>query len=483
MEMMEASELDFNVLRKQRAVRMELARSSHYYFFHLYMGLYVQHPTAPFQRELYAITEDEETKHTVIVAFRGSGKSTIVTLSYPMWAILGKQQKKFVVILSQTQQQARGHLMNIKREFETNELLRKDFGPMEEESDEWGSTALMLPQFGARIVSASSEQSIRGIRFGQHRPDLIIADDVEDMSSVKTREGRNKTYDWFTGEILPLGDQNTKVITIGNLLHEDSLLMRLREAFEADSMSGNFKKYPLMNSEGVSLWLGKFPDKASLEKLEKFVGNKVSWQREYLLNIIPDEDQIIDPAWIQFYDALPSESNCMVTGVGVDLALSQRQTADMTAIIVAKTYSDISITDWSAPDAYEVYLLPEMINRKLTFRQTITNLQTIYAKYDYPTIYVEDVAYQGAAVEQLEAEGVPAKGIKIGSVDKRARLNLVSHLIENGTVKFPRQGCEELISQLVHFGVEKHDDLVDAFTLLIWQLHQHGMHQPRITWL
>jgi hypothetical protein len=127
---MSSDDVDFEVLRKQRAVRMELARSSHYYFFHLYMGLYVQYPTASFQKELYAITEDENTKHAVIVAFRGSGKSTIVTLSYPMWAILGKQQKKFIVILSQTQPQARMHLTNIKREFESNELLRKDFGPL-----------------------------------------------------------------------------------------------------------------------------------------------------------------------------------------------------------------------------------------------------------------------------------------------------------------------------------------------------------------
>lgn len=184
---METSDLDFDVLRNQRSVRMELARSSHYYFFHLYMGLYVKYPTAPFQRELYAITEDESIKHSVIVAFRGSGKSTIVTMSYPMWAVLGKQQKKFVVLISQTQPQARMHLVNIRREFESNELLRKDYGPMEEESDEWGNMALVLPKLGARIIAVSSEQSIRGIRFGAHRPDLIIADDVEDMSSVTTQ--------------------------------------------------------------------------------------------------------------------------------------------------------------------------------------------------------------------------------------------------------------------------------------------------------
>ena len=36
-----------------------------------------------------------------------------------------------------------------------------------------------------------------------------------------------------------------------------------------------------------------------------------------------------------------------------------------------------------------------------------------------------------------------------------------------GKVLFPRQGCEELISQIVHFGVEAHDDLADAFSNVI----------------
>lgn len=34
-------------------------------------------------------------------------------------------------------------------------------------------------------------------------------------------------------------------------------------------------------------------------------------------------------------------------------------------------------------------------------------------------------------------------------------------------VFFPKQGAEELIQQLVYFGVEKHDDLVDAFTIVL----------------
>jgi predicted phage terminase large subunit-like protein len=51
--------------------------------------------------------------------------------------------------------------------------------------------------------------------------------------------------------------------------------------------------------------------------------------------------------------------------------------------------------------------------------------------------------------------------------DNRSRFRVAARYIKNGTVKFPRQECEELINQLLVFGVEKHDDLVDALARLI----------------
>ncbi|MFH1142744.1 MAG: terminase family protein, partial [Candidatus Uhrbacteria bacterium] len=171
-------------LLKDKRFRKEVTTSSHYWFFHTYFNEYVKYPTAKFQREMFEISEAETTGLAVITAFRGSGKSTIITLSFPIWAILGKQQRKFVVILSQTQAQAKMHLQNLRTELEANELLRHDLGPFEERNEEWSSGSLVIPKHNARITAMSMEQSIRGIRHGSHRPDLIICDDVEDLASV-----------------------------------------------------------------------------------------------------------------------------------------------------------------------------------------------------------------------------------------------------------------------------------------------------------
>ena len=285
--------MDQNLIQQiinDRKIRAAVASKSHYWFFNIYFSHYVKYPTAPFQREIFALTEQENIRNVIMVAFRGSAKSTIMTLSYPIWAILGQQEKKFIVILGQTQSKAKQYLLNIKRELESNELLRNDLGPFQE-VDEWGSLSLVIPKYGAKISTASIDQSIRGLRHGPDRPDLIICDDVEDLISVKTREGRDKIYNWLTGDVIPAGDNNTRLIVIGNLLHEDSLLMRLKQNIEEKLFDGIFRSYPLIADDDQILWPGKFKSKADIENAKRQLGNEIAWQREFLLRIIPDTDQ------------------------------------------------------------------------------------------------------------------------------------------------------------------------------------------------
>ncbi len=95
---------------------MELAKKDLYWFFHLYFGHYIEFETADFQREIFQKVADNSIEHLVIVAFRGSGKSTIVSMAFPLWAMIGAMQKKYIVIVSQTQQQAQQHLRNFRAE-------------------------------------------------------------------------------------------------------------------------------------------------------------------------------------------------------------------------------------------------------------------------------------------------------------------------------------------------------------------------------
>jgi predicted phage terminase large subunit-like protein len=453
---------------KDRGIRTAITRQSHFMFFHFYFPHYVIYETAPFQRELFHLTEQGEVKNLFICAFRGSSKSTIMTMSYPIWSILGIQRKKFVLILCQTKTQAKQHMINLKRELEGNQLLKNDLGPFEEESDEWGSSSLVFSNLNARITAASSEQSIRGLRHGPYRPDLIIGDDVEDLSSTKTREGRDKTYQWLTGEVIPAGDKKTRLIMIGNLLHEDSILMRLKRNLDEGKIKGAFRFFPLIDKNGVIAWPGKYPSMKDIEEERKKVGNESSWQREFLLRIIPDEDQIVPRKWINYYDVLPVEENYKAF-IAVDLAISEKAHADFTAIVTMVVYR--------RKNDFCAFILPNPIKRKMGFPETIATIKKQYEvssiSYSDTEIIVEEVAYQAAVHQQLKNENYPAEGFRV-SGDKHSKLAMVSNLIKNGNILFPRQGAEELISQIVNFGSERHDDLVDALTLAGHKLIEEG---------
>ena len=100
-----------------------------------------------------------------------------------------------------------------------------------------------------------------------------------------------------------------------------------------------------------------------------------------------------------------------------------------------------------------------------------------------PEIYIENVGYQEALIQQLENDGLWVEGVTPHG-DKRDRLMMTTAAIKSGHILFPRRGAEELIGQLTGFGVEKHDDLADAFSLVANQfVIDINRPQPGITLL
>lgn len=443
-----------------RAVRLATISKSHYWFFNIYLSHYVSHETAHFQKELFLLSENKD-KLLVVTAFRGSAKSTIMSLSYPLWAIMGEPQKKFVLLISQTQQKAQDMLQHIKRELESNEILHKDLGPFREEKDKWGAQALILTNYKAKIAIASVEQSVRGIRHNQYRPDLVIIDDIEDIQSVKTKEGRDKTFNWLMGEVFPAGDRNTKFVIIGNLLHQDSVIKRMEQKIKNSDIQGTYKEYPVIDEYGIPLWTGKYPSRASVYEEEKMY-DRITFAREFMLKILPSDEQVILEDWITYYDELPSDFR-QYRKIAVDLAISEKDSADHTAALCMDVYG--------CNEDMKIYILPEKIHKKMNFPDAIAEIKDFaerLSEYGNPVeVIVEDVAYQKAFFQQLKKEGYPSKGMSVEGLDKRARLSYTTHLVRSGRVLFPRHGAEDLITQLIGFGVEKHDDLVDAFTMLI----------------
>jgi predicted phage terminase large subunit-like protein len=458
-------DIDFLLRKiKDQAIRREITKHSHLLFFHIYLSRYVECEMAPFHQDFFAITEDENLRFAVIAAFRGSAKSTIMNLSFALWAILGIQQKKFVVLISQTQELAKQHFKNLKDELEGNPLLKADLGPFQEQ-DEWSAGSIVIPRYNAKIIAASSEQSIRGIIYGPHRPDLIICDDIEDSDSVRTQDSRKRTYEWFNSEIVPLGNTKTKIIVIGNILHPESLIMKVRKEIHDKTREGTYLEYPLINDQGQCLWLGKYPNQKEIDRERLKAGNEFFWNKEYLLKYLEDHEAVIHEDWLHFYRDLPEVKDSDSSfAIGIDLAISE--TGDFTAMVLAKIIPQEDGTS-------TIYILPNPINDHLTFPEILDHIKTLVAGFGgrfSTSLYVEEAFLQGYLTQFLEDTNFMAEGFKVHGMDKKTRLIMTTHYIQTGKILFPEKGAGTLIDQLLHFNSSKHDDLVDAFTVLILKI-------------
>jgi len=277
-------------IKENTRIRRRLAFEHPLWFSMLYLRHHFSHPLAPFHLEMFHMINDPKYQFVVVMAFRESGKSTILNTANVLWSILGKPEKKFVIIMSNTQEQAKNHFANIKNELETNVLLREDFGPFTENTKDWNKLSLELEYHGSKILSVSREQSVRGLKHNQHRPDLIICDDLEDSSSAKDDTASKAFFERFESEVVPLGNESTKIVIIGNLTSfywgdkemDRSFILQMRKNIRAEKSKGVFQAYPLIDNLGNNLWPSRFPDRESVLNMRRRLSLS-TWIQEYLL--------------------------------------------------------------------------------------------------------------------------------------------------------------------------------------------------------
>ena len=447
--------------------RLGLVRQSLYWFLHIYFPEYLNFKIAQFHKEIINTLEDDQMRNYALAAFRGSGKSTIVSLTYVLWAMIGRHNKRFIVLISNTTKQSETLLYSIKDALERNDLLKSDLGPFQEESDEWKTASLIFKNYDAKIIATSVNESIRGVRYKSFRPQLIICDDVETLESVKSDEGKDKTVTWFDRDIIPLGDENTVVVVLGTIMSPGALLSTLIQRMQEGKMSGVFHRFPLIDEDNYILWRDRWPDTTSIEKFRKDMGIvEKSWQTEYLLNAWTEENQVISSKMIHYYDgSIPNISDRFRgTIIAVDLAVSQKQTADFTAIVCGEYYG--------YGDDAKLYILPAPVNRRMEYPTTKKLITDIYDELNKlgksPILVIEDVGTQKGFIQDLKSQGYPVKEFSPGNQDKYSRLWGISEAINSEKVLFPKSGCEQLINQLLNFGlIIQHDDLVDACVMCV----------------
>jgi len=176
--------------------------------------------------QLDLMREAHGTKINVIGP-RGGAKSTIGTLCYVLRAAV-EGREPYIWIVSDTKNQAQTHLENIKTELEENELLAQNYPQSCGRGPRWRATALQLRN-GTVIESFGTGQRLRGRRRREHRPTLIVCDDLQNDGHMASATLRESSRQWFHGTLLKAGTKRTNLVNLATALHRDALAMQLHQ--------------------------------------------------------------------------------------------------------------------------------------------------------------------------------------------------------------------------------------------------------------
>lgn len=153
------------------------------------------------------------------IAPRGSGKSTWTFAILPLW-LLAHEHRRYIAAFADSGPQAQQHLISIKRELDTNPLLRYDFPLLCRPALRPGgvnvtdSQSLMLTESGAVFQAKGIDASTLGAKLGSQRPDMILFDDIEPSANYSPYQ-KEKRQDTIVDAVFPMAAPSAVIVFAG----------------------------------------------------------------------------------------------------------------------------------------------------------------------------------------------------------------------------------------------------------------------------
>jgi predicted phage terminase large subunit-like protein len=480
-----------------QGVRRKLGYIDLEYFGKAYFSHYFNRKTPEFHRELDHIWKSGVIKvkggvRRAVAAPRGHAKSTNLTFKDTIHSVV-YGYKHYILIFSDSSEQAEGFLSNIRNEFEDNEPLKEDFGDLQGEV--WRNNVLVT-NTDIKLEALGAGKKVRGRKHKNWRPDLLVLDDIENDENVRTPEQRKKLENWFYKAVSKAGDDYTDIIYIGTLLHYDSLLAKVlrNPAYQSKKYKAviSFAKNKDLWDEWESVYTDLSNENREQEAFDFFSVNKelmlegtevlwedklsyydlmamrvsegeASFNSEEQNEPINPDDCLFNEEWFDYYnDAAMDFKDTRYEFYGfVDPSLGKSRTSDYSAII---TLAKDSVTGYMfVMDADIERRHPDKIIQDILEKEKW--LRKSYGR-GYRAFGAETNQFQWFLKEELakasakEGLYLPIEEVQQTS-DKVMRIQTLQPDIKNKYIKLhPKHKL--LLEQLKYFPMADHDDGPDA---------------------
>jgi predicted phage terminase large subunit-like protein len=441
-------------------------------------------PVPAFHEEMWDLC-CSDARYVAISAPRGHAKSTSITFSYTLAALLFRE-RKFVVIVSDSEFQASMFLAHIKQTLAENEdiinlfHIKRDAKGLVVFDKDTETDVIVSTDDGHkfRIIAKGSEQKLRGLLWDGKRPDMFVLDDMESDEQVMNKERRDKFRKWFYGALLPALSENGIIRYVGTILHQDSMLESLMPRINGPytveeplktyqtKYAGWWKsvKYRAHSDDFKHiLW----PDRWNREALKKMKEEYASrglldkYSQE-MLNIPIDEST----AFFKRPDFLPEhlddKKKILNYYITADFAISERDRADYTVFMVG------------GMDDSGILHIKNVIRARMDGEEIVDTMIGLQKVYQPIAFGVEEMQVSKALGPYINRAMIESNTfinlilMKPHKTDKLSRAQAIRARMRAGGVKFDK-GAEwylTLEEECLTFPRAKHDDQVDALAYL-----------------
>lgn len=296
-----------------------------------YMPHYFDLPFAPAHQEA-ADMAGEKIMPVFVAAFRGFGKSVLLSQARPLYRIANREVP-YIIFGALVQGLAAQMMDFVKMELLHNRRLRADYGEIRVDGtkEKWiadlGKSRDERGRYVFRRVQCAAfgiGQDPRGERFAQHRPWEFVGDDLESQELARNPQREDRLWEWLYDSVLPGLDRDHQIMTVvGTLFGPGCLMDRAQEAAEKTDPDGRplarHVRIPAMRN-GEPTWPQGAGEK-ELMRIRAMVGLK-SWNRNYAL-VSKDPDKPFQEEWLEEYDPGQFDTGQLDVVTFLDPAISQ----------------------------------------------------------------------------------------------------------------------------------------------------------------
>lgn len=411
--------------------------------------------------EWFGKSREERAKSPVIKKLlmvpRGCFKSTIASVALPLWASWHNPDLR-IMIDSESMGTSKKFLAEqqgilesaffktIVSDNEGNFLLEADkdrAGGLTEKTIIWKRRT--IPAKEASIFCAGADTATTGLH-----PDIIIMDDLVSERNVTTPEQIEKVKQHYR-LAFSLLEPGGILILIGTRYHMNDLY---NDVLSDLSYSTYYK--PAILDDGSYF----FPTRLNQERLDDLRRTQGSYifSSQYMLTPLNNDDAIFKDEWFKEYEEKDLKGKRLNTFLTIDPAISQKETADYTAMTVSSIDPEGNIYIRKYKEA------------RLTPQEILDMAFELSDEYDLMKIGIESVAYQKSLIFFMRQQ-MRTRHKMLGIVelkadrDKVRRAHGLQPYLENGMF-FIKKEMTRLKQQMLEFPFSKNDDLVDTVTYI-----------------